>query len=166
MIDAEGFRLNVGIILTNANRRIFWGKRIGQDAWQFPQGGVNEGETPEQTLYRELKEEVGLSSDDVEILASTDDWLEYRLPHKYIRHYSHPLCIGQRQKWFLLRLTSDDNAIELDASEKPEFDEWRWVYYWYPLRKVIAFKREVYRLALKEFEPIIFPNKSRRKESA
>jgi len=156
VIDEEGFRANVGIIITNSKKRIFWGKRIGQDAWQFPQGGVNDDETPEQAMYRELREEVGLAAKDVEILRVTQDWLQYRLPEKYIRYHSLPLCIGQKQKWFLLRLLSDDTSICLDFSKKPEFDEWRWVYYWYPLKKVITFKRDVYRKALKEFEPILF----------
>ncbi|MCW8885958.1 MAG: RNA pyrophosphohydrolase [Motiliproteus sp.] len=150
MIDSDGFRPNVGIILTNGLGQVLWARRIGQDAWQFPQGGINEDETPEQALYRELKEEIGLESNDVEIISCTRGWLRYRLPKRMIRQHSHPICIGQKQKWFLLRLLTDDESVSVTASEKPEFDDWRWVSYWYPLGQVVSFKREVYRSALKE----------------
>lgn len=151
MIDADGFRPNVGIILTNGQGQLLWARRVGgQDAWQFPQGGINANESPEQALYRELYEEVGLRPDDVEILACTRGWLRYRLPHRLMRHNSLPLCVGQKQKWFLLRMLSDDNRVCLDNGGRPEFDAWRWVSYWYPLGKVVSFKKDVYRRALKE----------------
>ncbi len=151
MIDADGFRPNVGIILTNTQGQLLWARRVGgQDAWQFPQGGINANETPEQALYRELHEEVGLRPEDVEILACTRGWLRYRLPHRLMRHNSLPLCVGQKQKWFLLRMLSEDNKVSLDNGGRPEFDAWRWVSYWYPLGKVVSFKKDVYRRALKE----------------
>jgi len=164
VIDEEGFRLNVGIILVNQHGRLFWGRRIGQDAWQFPQGGIQEGETPEEALFRELREEVGLESHDVTIMGSTQGWLRYRLPKQMIRHYCQPLCIGQKQKWFLLRFNSPDSRVQLDKSNKPEFDRFRWVSYWYPLQQVIPFKRHVYRRALQEFASLLFPKNGRRKE--
>ena len=152
MIDADGFRPNVGIIIVNNQGQSLWARRIGgQDAWQFPQGGINDNESPEAALFRELEEEVGLTSAQVEIVACTGGWLRYRLPKRMLRHNSSPLCIGQKQKWFLLKLTGDDGDIELDKHSGPaEFDDWRWVSYWYPLGNVVAFKREVYRRALKE----------------
>ncbi len=150
MIDSDGFRPNVGIILANARGQVLWARRVGQDAWQFPQGGINHKETPEQAMFRELKEEVGLSPQDVEVIACTRGWLRYRLPKRMIRYHSKPLCIGQKQKWFLLRLVSPEERVRFDQSGKPEFDGWRWVSYWYPLGQVISFKREVYRSALKE----------------
>lgn len=154
MIDAEGFRPNVGIVLANSWGQILWARRVGgQDAWQFPQGGIQADETPEAALYRELREEIGLEPHDVEILACTRHWLRYRLPKQYIRHQSKPTCVGQKQRWFLLKQLSDDERIRLDISDKAEFDNWRWVSYWYPLEKVIAFKRNVYRRALKELAP-------------
>lgn len=156
MIDSEGYRANVGIILCNDDRQLFWGRRIGQNTWQFPQGGIRPGETPEQALFRELEEEVGLASAQVEILGSTDKWLRYHLPHKFIRKNSHPLCIGQKQRWFLLRVLCEEDAFCLDRSSTPEFDHWRWVRYWYPLREVVYFKRRVYSLALRELAPILF----------
>ena len=152
MIDQHGFRLNVGIILTNAEGKLFWAKRIGQtDAWQFPQGGVQDYETVKEAMFRELGEELGLAAADVEIIAVTKKWLYYRLP-MHMRRRSQPLCIGQKQKWFLLRLVGDESHIRLDASETPEFDGWAWVDFWHPLEKVISFKRQVYRKALTEFE--------------
>ncbi len=150
MIDREGFRPNVGIVLCDGLGQLLWAKRVGQNAWQFPQGGINEGESPESALYRELYEEVGLENGDVQLLAQTRGWLRYRLPRRYIRRHSRPLCIGQKQKWFLLQLTGDSNRIRFDCGHKPEFDGWRWVNYWYPVREVVDFKRDVYRRALKE----------------
>ncbi|GAB5412737.1 MAG: RNA pyrophosphohydrolase [Congregibacter sp.] len=151
MIDAEGFRPNVGIVIANSEGRLLWARRVGgRDAWQFPQGGVNDGEKPEEALYRELHEEVGLRPDAVELLASTHGWLRYRLPQRYQRKGQQPLCVGQKQKWFLLRLLADDSAVSLNGDQKPEFDHWQWVSYWYPLDQVVYFKRDVYRRALKE----------------
>lgn len=158
IIDENGFRLNVGIVLLGPDGRVFWGRRIGnRDAWQFPQGGLMPGETPEEALWRELNEEVGLCRDDVELLASTRGWLNYRLPRKFQRRRidDQKHCIGQRQKWFLLRLRSGEEAIDLGACGEPEFDDWRWVNYWHPVRKVVHFKRGVYLRALREFMPVV-----------
>ena len=160
MIDSEGFRPNIGIILTNDDRRVFWGKRVGQDAWQFPQGGMLGDEVPEQTLFRELREEIGLQETDVTILGRTRHWLRYRIPKRMIRD-TQPVCIGQKQLWFLLRLESTDSAVRLDLTQKPEFDDWAWVNYWYPLRQVVSFKREVYRRALCELAHFVFPDSVR-----
>jgi len=153
VIDSDGFRPNVGIILSNDRGQVLWARRIGQDAWQFPQGGIKHDETAEDALYRELLEEVGLREGDVEVLACTRGWLRYRLPKRMVRYNSQPVCIGQKQKWFLLRMLSCDDRVNLGHSGNPEFDGWRWVSYWYPLDQVVAFKRDVYRKALKELAP-------------
>jgi|TARA_B110000977_G_scaffold26206_1_gene32530 putative (di)nucleoside polyphosphate hydrolase len=153
LIDSEGFRANVGIMLANARGEVLWARRVGQDAWQFPQGGIQQGESPQQALFRELEEEIGLTAKDVEIIATTRGWLRYRLPQRLLRRDSKPLCIGQKQKWFLLKMLSDDSEVRFDKDHKPEFDHWRWVSYWYPLGQVVPFKREVYRRALKELAP-------------
>lgn len=155
MIDSDGFRPNIGIILTNRRGLVLWGKRIHQDAWQFPQGGMLEGETADQTLFRELKEELGLEKKQVTLLGRTRHWLRYRLPKHLIRD-SLPTCIGQKQLWYLLRLEVSDVLVRLDHTPKPEFDDWAWVNYWYPLRQVIRFKREVYRRALRELAAFHF----------
>lgn len=152
VVDRFGFRLNVGIILVNDEGQAFWGRRVGQNAWQFPQGGVQPNETAEQAMHRELYEEVGLEPTDVKILGCTEAWLKYRLPEQYIRQYSKPLVVGQKQKWFLLRLLGSAQKIRLDLGSSPEFDSWCWVEYWYPLSSVIYFKRNVYKKALKELE--------------
>ena len=161
LIDEHGYRLNVGIILCNHQNQLLWARRIGQDAWQFPQGGVRPEETAEQALYRELHEEVGLEHPHVEILGSTTEWLHYQLPERLIRYSSKPLCIGQKQRWFLLRLLTGDSDIRLDLAEKPEFDHWKWVDYWHPLHEVVDFKREVYQQALSELEPLMRDNQQR-----
>lgn len=154
MIDADGFRPNVGIILTNELGRLLWARRVGgQDAWQFPQGGIKQNESAEQALFRELNEEVGLRPQDVSVLGVTKGWLRYRLPSRYVRQ-QHPVCIGQKQKWFLLELLTDEQGINLTKGDSPEFDQWRWVSYWYPINNVVSFKRDVYRRALKELSPI------------
>jgi putative (di)nucleoside polyphosphate hydrolase len=118
---------------------------------------VNEGETPEQAMYRELYEEVGLKPQDVKILATTRQWLRYKLPKRLVRWDSKPVCLGQKQKWFLLQLEGNEADIRFDTSGHPEFDDWRWVSYWYPVRQVVAFKRDVYRKALKEFSAQAMP---------
>jgi putative (di)nucleoside polyphosphate hydrolase len=158
VIDEQGFRANIGIILCNQDKQLLWARRVGQqDAWQFPQGGIREEESPEQALYRELHEEIGLREEHVEIIASTRDWLSYLLPEQLIRHERQPLCIGQKQRWYLLRLTGADQDVRLDMSARPEFDQWRWVDFWHPLKEVVSFKHEVYESALKEFEGVLFP---------
>jgi putative (di)nucleoside polyphosphate hydrolase len=156
-IDAEGFRANVGIIVCDARRLVLVGGRVGQKGWQFPQGGIQLDESPEQAMYRELREEIGLRPEDVAVLGSTPDWLRYHLPEKYMRRRMRPLCIGQKQRWFLLQLLSADSNLQLDTTATPEFDRWRWVDYWQPLREVIYFKRAVYRQALEQLGPIVFP---------
>lgn len=154
MVDNEGYRPNVGIIINNHRGEVLWARRIGHaDAWQFPQGGINRNESPEDALFRELSEEVGLGHKDVKILDATRDWLKYRLPKHMIRNKQNPVCIGQKQKWFLLQLLSDESAIRLDTTDSVEFDQWQWVSYWYPADQVIAFKRNVYRRALKALAP-------------
>lgn len=159
MIDFDGFRPNVGIILCNTKRRLFWGRRAGQDAWQFPQGGILGRETPEQAMFRELEEEIGLKSNQVQILGFTRRWLHYRLPERLVRRNTHPVCIGQKQIWFLLKITCTESDFCFDKTHRPEFDNWRWVKYWQPVREVVYFKRNVYVQALDELAPLLYPDK-------
>lgn len=156
MVDADGYRPNVGIVVSNAAGQVLWARRVGgHDAWQFPQGGIQEGERPEEALYRELHEEVGLGESDVKVLGRTRGWLRYRLPRRLRRHNSEPGFKGQKQTWYLLRLLSADDSVHMDKTPKPEFDGWQWVSYWYPVGQVVPFKRDVYRRALKELVPYL-----------
>ena len=156
-IDDEGFRANVGIILTNDDGKLMLAGRAGAKGWQFPQGGVLQGEDPTDAMYRELREEVGLEQADVELLGVTRDWLKYRLPDRFIRKNSKPLCVGQKQRWFLLRLVSSDERVRFDLCDKPEFDRIRWVDFWRPVNEVIYFKRRVYASALHELGSTCYP---------
>jgi putative (di)nucleoside polyphosphate hydrolase len=154
VIDPDGYRPNVGIILMRSDGSVFWARRVNRDGWQFPQGGMNTDETPIEAMYRELYEETGLSSHHVEVLGATPGWLRYRLPRRSIRTNSKPICIGQKQVWFLLKFNADDTELRLDLTDSPEFDSWRWVNFWYPGENVVHFKREVYVQALQLLSPL------------
>jgi putative (di)nucleoside polyphosphate hydrolase len=148
MIDRDGYRPNVAIVLVNHKNEVFWGKRIKEHAWQFPQGGIKPGETPEQAMFRELEEETGLKPDHVKILGRTKGWLHYNVPMHWIKREWRGTYKGQKQIWYLLRLVGRDCDVRLRASTHPEFDAWRWHAFWVPLDTVIEFKRDVYRQAL------------------
>ncbi|WP_228893838.1 RNA pyrophosphohydrolase [Pseudoduganella aquatica] len=150
MLDREGFRPNVGIILLNAHNEVWWGKRVREHSWQFPQGGIKYGETPEQAMYRELEEEIGLRAEHVKIVGRTRDWLRYEVPDHFIKREIRGHYRGQKQIWFLLRMCARDNDVNLRLTDHPEFDAWRWHEYWVPLDVVIEFKRDVYQRALQE----------------
>ena len=156
VIDSDGFRSNVGIVLMH-REQVFLGRRTGGRGWQFPQGGVRAGEAPEQALYRELDEEIGLEQSKVELVGHTGEWLRYRLPARYIRRNQRPVCIGQKQRWFLLRMKSAEVLFDFGRTSEPEFDQWRWAPYWEPVREVIYFKRPVYARALEELSSLAFP---------
>jgi putative (di)nucleoside polyphosphate hydrolase len=151
VIDPDGYRPNVGIVLMHADGRVFWARRVSRDGWQFPQGGMNSDETPLEAMYRELREETGLLPEHVDVLGSTPGWLRYRLPYRAVRRGNRPVCVGQKQVWFLLKFNADESFLKLDVTEKPEFDSWRWVDFWYPADNVVSFKREVYLRALHHF---------------
>jgi putative (di)nucleoside polyphosphate hydrolase len=179
MLDRDGYRPNVGIILANQRSEVFWGKRVHQHAWQFPQGGIKHGETPLQAMYRELEEEIGLQADHVRVLGRTRDWLRYEVPEKWTRlredgrsrtredgEAARGGYRGQKQIWFLLRMTGRDCDVRLRASGHPEFDAWRWHDYWVPLESVIEFKRDVYRQALIELHRYLAADRRARARGA
>ncbi len=151
VLDKNGFRSNIAMIVSNGCGKVLLAKRIGQNSWQFPQGGIDGDEAPKDALFRELKEEIGLDQKDVEILKQSSQWFKYKIPPNLQRKRSKPVCIGQKQKWFYLKLVSDESNIKLDLTSSPEFDEWQWVNYWYPISAVISFKKKVYQQALREF---------------
>ena len=155
MIDRDGYRPNVAIVLVNARNQVFWGKRVKEHAWQFPQGGIKQGETPEQAMFRELQEETGLESQHVRVLGRTREWLHYHVPNHWVKREWRGTYKGQKQIWFLLRLVGRDCDISLRASGHPEFDAWRWNDYWVPLEGVIEFKRDVYRVALEQLSEFL-----------
>ena len=162
MLDRDGYRPNVGIILVNQKNEVFWGKRVREHSWQFPQGGIKRGETPEQAMYRELHEEVGLHPEHVRIIGRTREWLRYEVPVQWVRREWRGHYRGQKQIWFLLRMVGRDTDVCLRATEQPEFDAWRWHEYWIPLESVIEFKRDVYRRALDELGRLLFGPPPRR----
>ncbi len=166
MIDRDGYRPNVGIIICNCKNEVFWGKRVREHSWQFPQGGIKAGETPERAMFRELHEEVGLGSEHVRILGRTREWLRYEVPEQWVRREWRGNYKGQKQIWYLLRLVGRDCDVHLRGSDKPEFDAWRWNEYWVPLESVIEFKREVYQLALKELAKYLHRNPQERRSNA
>ena len=150
MLDREGFRPNVGIILINGQNEVWWGKRVREHSWQFPQGGIKHGETPEQAMFRELEEEIGLKAEHVKIIGRKRDWLRYEVPDHFIKREIRGHYRGQKQIWFLLRMVGRDCDVNLRLTSHPEFDAWRWHDYWVPLDVVIEFKRGVYQQALQE----------------
>ncbi|HWA38260.1 MAG TPA: RNA pyrophosphohydrolase [Burkholderiales bacterium] len=177
MLDRDGYRPNVGIVLANPRNEVFWGKRVNQHAWQFPQGGIKHGETPVQAMYRELEEEIGLRPSHVRVLGRTREWLRYDVPEKWSRSREAAEAPaagasgrtpyrGQKQIWFLLRMTGRDCDVRLRASGHPEFDAWRWNEYWVPLDAVIDFKREVYRQALIELRRFLVVDRRARPRGA
>lgn len=156
VIDAEGLRANVCIVLSNQMKQVFWARRVHHDGWQFPQGGIKQGENSEVAMFRELREEVGLLPEHVRVISQTNGWFSYPLPEKFIRRSVNPLCIGQKQMWYLMELIADEENIDLTGSEKPEFDRWKWTDYWSSVDKVIGFKKAVYQQALEELAPSLF----------
>jgi putative (di)nucleoside polyphosphate hydrolase len=155
MLDDDGYRPNVGIILCNDEGQVLWARRCGRDGWQFPQGGMRQQESPEAAMYRELKEEIGLDAHHVTVMGRTRDWLHYDLPESMRGKGSRARFKGQKQIWFLLRFLGDESDVTLDCADKPEFDDWRWLNYWGALEQIIEFKRDVYRQALQELEPLL-----------
>lgn len=152
MIDIDGYRANVGIIICNDQRQVIWAKRLNQNAWQFPQGGIDANESTIDAMYRELWEETGLKTQHVALIKETETWYRYKIPKRMIRHNSVPVCIGQKQKWFLLQLQARESDIDLAATKKPEFDDWKWVDFWWPCQQVVSFKRRIYQCALNELQ--------------
>lgn len=157
LIDRDGYRKNVGLIVCNQHRQVLWARRVRHDGWQFPQGGVRPDESAREAAFRELQEEVGLEAGDVHLLGATDKWLKYEVPYTAkVRHYRRTRQFrGQKQRWFLFQLIARESSVRLDISNTPEFDQWQWVDYWSPLQQIVEFKKMVYQKALTELEPLM-----------
>ncbi|NOD33138.1 MULTISPECIES: RNA pyrophosphohydrolase [unclassified Ruegeria] len=147
------YRPCVGLMLINADGRIFVGQRNDRhkDAWQMPQGGVDKGEDPRDAALRELWEETGVTSDLVEIVAETDGWLLYDLPQDIVPRIWKGRYRGQEQKWFLLRFVGKDDQINIET-DHPEFSQWKWQAPDRLIDEIVPFKRDVYEQVLAAFE--------------
>ncbi|MEK9649990.1 MAG: RNA pyrophosphohydrolase [Gammaproteobacteria bacterium] len=149
-------RKNVGLIILNHTNELLLCKRKDSTNWQFPQGGIDKGETEEQAAMRELYEEVGIQKSDIHILMISSKWYEYIVPNKYKR--KSPALKGfngQLQKWFLIKFKAEiEPVITFTNDHCHEFDDFKWVSYWYPLGKIISFKKEVYKNIMFEFLPM------------
>lgn len=151
--SADGYRLGVGIMLLNSRGNIFVGQRIdvNEEAWQMPQGGVEEGETPREAALRELQEELGTSK--AEIIAETKTWFRYELPTELLEGSRHGQWRGQQQKWFLMLFRGQDSDINV-ATHAPEFSQWQWVTTDRLIELIVPFKRQLYLRVLQEFTDV------------
>jgi putative (di)nucleoside polyphosphate hydrolase len=152
-MNDKSYRKNVGLIVLNLKNELLVCRRKDQKTWQFPQGGIDNGESPGIAAYRELFEEVGIKQKDVKIIQKSSYWYHYDLPQKYQnRSDSMKKFKGQTQKWFMFKANSD-LEINLLNEIQQEFVAYKWVSFWYPLSHIVAFKKDVYQDVLNEFLP-------------
>lgn len=152
----QTLRKAVCMVLVNSKRHVFLGRRLGTCHWQFPQGGIDEGEKEIEAMYRESFEEIGLDESDIEVLGVSEELMIYHLPRHFVRNDERAVCTGQAQRWFLIALKRHESCIRLNRTFTPEFDSWRWVPYHYPIQHVIHFKKQMYQqglCALEKFLP-------------
>ena len=173
-IEALPYRPCVGVMLLNRDGLIFAGQRIDSDApaWQMPQGGIDDGETPQQAALRELEEEIGLPPSRVELLAQTPDWLHYDLPADIVPRIWGGRFRGQKQHWFLMRFLGEDAEIDIEERAHPEFSRWRWIGAEQMLAEIVPFKRPTYEQVIAAFHPWLAdrneaaPGDARRRDEA
>lgn len=154
MAGALPYRRCAGVVLLNPEGLVFAGRRADTaDAWQMPQGGIDEAETPFEAARRELVEETGIA--ETEPIAETEDWLTYDLPPELIGMALKGRYRGQQQKWFAMRFTGRDEAIDVRAVAHPEFDAWRWMTAADLVEAIVPFKRDIYRRIFAEFRELV-----------
>ena len=148
------YRPGVGIMLLNSRGEVFVGRRpdVNDDAWQMPQGGIDDGESPRQAAFRELKEEIG--TDDADVIAESRRWFRYDVPPELARKKWGGRWSGQKQKWVVMLFKGSDSEINL-STEHPEFDAWRWVAVKNLPELAVSFKRQLYLDVIGEF-PTVF----------
>jgi len=150
-LDSLPYRLNVGLMLVNSDGRIFAGRRIDYpEAWQMPQGGIDEGEDARSAALRELQEETGIAANDVDILAESRNWHSYEFPPEVAAKLWRGGYRGQKQRWFLLRFNGNDSSVNI-ATAEPEFEEWRWMDPDELQKRIVSFKRHIYQSVMQEF---------------
>ena len=149
------YRPCVGVMLINAEGLVFVGRRIDQtvEGWQMPQGGIDQGETPEQAALRELKEEIG--TDEARPLREMEGWLDYDLPQHLLGVALKGRYRGQRQKWLAMRFTGSDSDIDVNTHE-PEFADWKWLAMEALPRLIVPFKRDTYAKVIDAFRDLAF----------
>ena len=153
--NSEGYRPNVAMVVINSTNKVLICRRKNTRTWQFPQGGIDNGEDIKKAMYRELSEEVGLSKADVSLVGESEGTITYDIPKTIRSKVLGGKFKGQEQKWFLLKLNKDNCEIKLDNEAFPEFDKYEWVSFWQPLNRIVDFKREAYRKALSELRFLI-----------
>ncbi len=146
------YRSGVGIMLINSDKKIFVGKRIDNhsDAWQMPQGGIDPSEDEDVAMFRELKEETGISDSGVKIIQKSTGHFYYNLPYKLQKKFWGGKYLGQKQRWYLVEFSGDESMINLNG-ETPEFSDWKWIEKDRLITAIVGFKRSLYRDVLKEF---------------
>jgi putative (di)nucleoside polyphosphate hydrolase len=152
MTDNNLYRRGVGVMLVNAQRHVWVGARIDNpaDAWQMPQGGIDEGEDPWATALREVEEETGIAPHLIERIAACPDRLRYDLPEEWRPRFWGGKWVGQEQDWFLCRFLGQDRDVNI-ATAHPEFREWKWIEPERLPEVIVPFKRQLYERVLQAF---------------
>ncbi len=150
------YRSGIGIMLINSDKEIFVGKRIDNhsDAWQMPQGGLDAGESEDEAMVRELKEETGISEKNIKILHKSQGHFYYNLPYKLQKKFWGGKYLGQRQRWYLAEFIGDENDVNI-KTEDPEFSDWKWIEREKIVNAIVPFKRRLYEEIIKEFESFL-----------
>lgn len=156
MNEESNYRLNVGLIIVNNYGKVLICKRKNSNQWQFPQGGIDKGESPIEAAKREIFEEVGIKPSKIKVLGKIKDWVKYKIPKELAKKsFKKKGIVGQKQKWFIFKVKSEA-CISFVNDPDNEFDDFAWVSYWRPIALIVSFKKEVYRNVLAELLPIYF----------